>query len=94
MKVVSRLLAPLMVATMMLPLLASPILAAVDINTMNIRDSSSGPVGTEVYLTGEGDDDANGYVYFEINPDDEEWVEVLSNSSSNWSWDSTRKIRP
>jgi hypothetical protein len=87
MKVVSRLLAALMVAGLVLPLAAAPVLAAVDINTMSVKPSSSGPVGTEVYLTGEGDDDGNGYVYFELVPDDEEWVQVLSNSSSNWDWE-------
>lgn len=87
MKVVSRLLAALMIAGLVLPLVASPLLAAVDINTMSVKPDSSGPVGTEVYLTGEGDDDGNAYVYFELVPDDEEWIQVLSNSSSNWDWE-------
>ena len=88
MKVVSRLFAALLVAGLLVPLLSSPAMAAVDINSMSIKPSSSGTVGSEVYLTGEADDDDNGYVYFEIDPDDEEWEQVLSNSSGNWDWDS------
>jgi len=87
MKVVSRLLVAFMIAALVVPLLASPILAAVDVNTMNIKPTSSGPVGTEVYLEGQGDDDGNGYVYFELDPDGDEWVQVLSSSTSNWDWE-------
>ena len=86
MKVVSRLLAALMTAALIVPATAGIVSAAVDINTMAVKPTS-GPVGTEVYLEGYGDDDGNGYVYFELSEDDEEWVLVLSNSSSNWTWD-------
>lgn len=86
MKVVSRLLAALMTAALIVPATAGIVSAAVDINTMAVKPTS-GPVGTEVYLEGYGDDDGNGYVYFELSEDEEEWVLVLSNSSSNWTWD-------
>jgi hypothetical protein len=87
MKVVSRLLAAVMVACLMVPLLSSPILAAIDINSMTIKPSS-GPVGTEVYLEGEGDDDDDdddGYVYFEIDPEGDEWIEITD--AEDWDWD-------
>lgn len=86
MKVVSRVLAAFMIAALVLPALAAPVMAAIDINTINVKPSS-GPVGTEVYLEGQGDDDGNGYVYFELDPDDNVWIQVLSSSSSNWTWD-------
>jgi len=78
-----------MIAALVLPLAASPILAAVAITSVSIS-RSSGPVGTEVYLTGTANDDDNGYVYFALqtdyDDDQTDWVRVLTNSG--WVWDS------
>jgi len=89
MKVVSRLLAAFVIAALVVPLAASPILAAVAITSVSIS-RSSGPVGTEVYLSGSANDDDSGYVYFALQTDYDDdatdWVRVLTNSG--WDWDS------
>jgi hypothetical protein len=87
MKVVSRLLAAFMIAALVLPLAASPILAAVAITSVSIS-RSSGPVGTEVYLSGTANDSGSGYVYFavETDYDDSEWTRVFS-GTGGWEWD-------
>ncbi|MBN1151765.1 MAG: hypothetical protein JXA58_01015 [Dehalococcoidia bacterium] len=86
MKVVSRLFAALMAAALVVPAMAVPLMAAVDINSMNIRPSTSGPVGTEIYLEGEADYDDEGYVYFELDPEEDDWIEVTD--AEDWDWDS------
>lgn len=86
MKVVSRLLAALVAAALCVPLVVSPILAAVAITSVTTYPSS-GPVGTKVYLSGSANDDDSGYVYFALDTDydDSEWLRVLTNSG--WDWD-------
>jgi len=81
--VVSRFLAAFMIAALVLPILASPMLAATTAYSMYV-DPSSGPIGTEVELYGESDNSSRGYVYYELSPDDDEWIQVLSNASTNW----------
>ena len=87
MKVVSRLLAAFMIAALVFPMTAMPALAASTATSMSIRPSS-GPVGTEVEVYGNrSDSTSRGYVYYELDPDRNEWVQVLSNSSGNWDFD-------
>jgi len=84
MRVVSRFIAALAIAGLLLPVAAVPVLAAVDISSFTIRPTSSGPVGTEVYLDGDADTNDEGWVYFEIASD--EWVKVLDDSD-DWDFD-------
>jgi hypothetical protein len=87
MKVVSRFLAAFMIAALVLPLAAIPALAASAATSMSISPTS-GPAGTEVEVYGNRSDSiSRGYVYYEIDPDRNEWVQVLSNSSGNWEFD-------
>lgn len=90
MKVVSRVLAAFLIAALVLPALATPLLGAQTATTMTVSPNS-GPVGTEVYLDGDRGSSstaARGYVYYELDPDAEEWIQVLSNASGNWYlWD-------
>ena len=84
MRVLSRLLAALTIAGLLLPVAAVPVLAATDITSMSIRPKSSGPIGTEVYLRGNADDNDEGWVYFQM--EDDEWVKVLDDSD-DWDFD-------
>ncbi len=82
MRVLSRLLAALTIAGLLLPVAAMPVLAAVDITSMSIRPKSSGPIGTEVFLRGNADDNDDAWAYFQMA--DDEWVKVLDDSDD---WD-------
>ena len=62
MRVLSRLLAALTIAGLLLPVAASPLLAAVDITSMTLKPTSSGPIGTEVYVRGNADDNDEGWI--------------------------------
>jgi len=84
MRVVSRLLAALTIAGLLLPVGVSPVLA-VDNANFSV-DPDDGPVGTEVVLEGDSDDDDEGWVYFELIPDGDEWVKVLDDSD-DWDFD-------
>ena len=84
MRVVSRFIAALAIAGLLLPVVAVPVLAAVDISSFSIKPSSKGPSGTEVYLTGDADDNDEGWVYFEVA--DDEWIKVLDDSD-DWDFD-------
>ncbi|MBN1152017.1 MAG: IPT/TIG domain-containing protein [Dehalococcoidia bacterium] len=84
MKVVTRLLAAFMIAALVLPAAAMPAMAAPSIDSMSIYPSS-GPVGTEVTLSGSGNNES-GYVYFALDTAyaDSDWEKVLS--PTNWDW--------
>jgi hypothetical protein len=82
MRVLSRLLAAITIAGLLLPVAALPVFAAQDATSMTIKPSSKGPVGTELYLTGDSDTDKEGWAYFQIARD--EWVKVLDDSDD---WD-------
>ena len=84
MRVVSRFIAALAIAGLLLPVAAVPVFAAVDISSFSIKPSSKGPVGTEVYLTGDADTNDEGWVYFEVATDD--WIKVLDDSD-DWDFD-------
>jgi len=83
MRVLSRLLAALTIAGLLLPVAAGPLLAAVDITSMTLKPTSSGPIGTEVYVRGNADDNDEGWIYFQTA--DDEWVKVLDDSD-NWDF--------
>ncbi len=85
MRVVSRLLGAILIAGLVLPLAAAPVLAAVDITNF-VPKPNKGPAGTEVYLDGTADTDDEGWVYFELIPDGDEWVKLLDDSD-DWDFD-------
>ena len=86
MRVVSRFIAALAIAGLMLPAAAAPLFAAEDATSMTIKPSSKGPVGTELYLTGDASTGSEGYAYFQVA--DDEWVKVLDDSDD---WDMQRE---
>ncbi|MBN1856833.1 MAG: IPT/TIG domain-containing protein [Dehalococcoidia bacterium] len=88
MRVLSRLLAALMIAGLMLPAAAVPLFAAQDATSISIKPSTKGPVGMELYLTGDADSDDEGWAYFQIA--DDEWVKVLDDSD-DWDFDSQQE---
>ena len=84
MRVLSRLLAALTIAGLMLPVAALTVLGAEDATSISIKPSSKGPVGMELYLTGDADSSSEGWAYFQIA--DDEWVKVLDDSD-DWDFD-------
>jgi len=84
MRVVSRFIAALAIAGLMLPAAAAPLMAAPDIDSVSV-DPDEGPIGTEVYLDGNAGSDDEGFVYFEIA--DDTWELVLDDDNDNWDFD-------
>ena len=87
MRVVPRLLAALTIAGLLIPMGAAPVMAVEDANFDVHPDE--GPVGEEVYLEGECDDNDEGWVYFELIPGEDEWIKVLDDSDD---WDFNKEI--
>lgn len=85
MRVVSRLLGALLVAGLVLPLAAAPVLAAVDVTSF-VAKPNKGAAGTEVYLDGTADTNDEGWLYFEVIPDGDDWVKLLDDSD-DWDFD-------
>jgi hypothetical protein len=85
MRVVSRLLAAVMMVGLLLPIGASPAKAAVDINNFSV-EPDDGVVGEDVHLVGEADDNDEGWVYYELIPDEDEWVKVYDDGD-DWNFD-------
>lgn len=85
MRVVSRLLAALTIVGLLIPVAVSPVTAAVDINNFSV-EPDDGIVGEDVHLVGEADDNDEGWVYYELIPDEDEWVKVFDDSD-DWNFD-------
>ncbi|MCD6302705.1 MAG: hypothetical protein J7M15_04175 [Anaerolineae bacterium] len=85
MRVVSRLLAAVIIAGLLIPLAISPVAAAVDITSFKVHPDK-GPVGTEVVLEGDADDDDEGWVYYELIPEGDDWVKLLDDSD-DWGFE-------
>jgi len=85
MRVVSRLLGAILIAGLVLPLAAAPVLAKTDISNFVVKPNK-GPVGTEVYLDGESKTNDEGWVYFELVRGGDDWVKLLDDSD-DWDFD-------
>jgi len=85
MRVVSRLLGALLIVGLALPLVAAPVLAAVNITGFVVKPSK-GPVGTEVYLDGDAKTDDEAWIYFELVPGGDDWIKLLDDSD-DWDFD-------